>query len=74
LAANGWQKIKIPKFQAKSLKTVQFGQFSLAGPTGPVSSESWKNLAKSRTVVTLPKKELKPKQKVFKILGSKNKQ
>jgi hypothetical protein len=53
MAAKWLEKHKNPKFQSKSLKTVQFGQFFSAGRTGPVSSESWKNPAENRTVVTL---------------------
>jgi hypothetical protein len=41
-----------PEFLSKSLNAEQFGQFSSAGPTGPVSSESRKNPIKSHTVVT----------------------
>jgi len=53
MAAKWLEKYKIPKFQSMSLKTVQFGQFFSAGRTGPVSSESRKNPAENRTVVTL---------------------
>jgi hypothetical protein len=54
MAAKRLKKYKNPKFQSKSLKTVQFGKFFSAGRTGPVSSESRKNPAENRTVVTLP--------------------
>jgi len=53
MAAKWLEKYKIPKFQSMSLKTVQFGQFFSAGRTGPVNSESRKNPAENRTVVTL---------------------
>jgi hypothetical protein len=53
MAAKGWHKNENEKFQSNSLAAGQFGQFSSAGPTGPVSSESLKNPAESCTVVTL---------------------
>jgi len=53
MAAKWLEQYKNPKFQSKSLKTAQFGQFFSAGRTGPLSSESRKNPAENRTVVTL---------------------
>ena len=50
MAAKGWHKNENLKFQSKSLAAGQFGQFYSAGTTGPVSSESLKNPAESRTV------------------------
>jgi hypothetical protein len=53
MAAKWLEKHENPKFQSKSIKTVQFDKFFSAGRTGPVSSESRKNPAENRTVVTL---------------------
>jgi hypothetical protein len=52
MAAKGWTKNANTKFQPNYLNAGKFGQFSSAGPTGPLSSESRKNPAESR-VVTL---------------------